>query len=73
MVLMMYVLCLEGVFSGFSEYLADYLQLFWILSGTARVSWYQKDKTRKVKLIWIYWSKRQRVAVASAGPYANLT
>ena len=38
--------------------------------------------TRKVKPIWIvperknqsgfYWSKRQRVAVASAGPYASL-
>jgi len=28
--------------------------------------------TRKVKPIWIYWSKRQWVAVASAGPYTNL-
>jgi len=28
--------------------------------------------TRKVKPIWIYWSKRQWVAVASAGPYADL-
>jgi len=28
--------------------------------------------TRKVKPIWIYWSKRQWVAVASAWPYANL-
>jgi len=30
--------------------------------------------TRKVKPkpIWIYWSKRQWVAVASAGPYASL-
>ena len=30
--------------------------------------------TRKVKPkpIWIYWSKRQWVALASAGPYANL-
>jgi len=26
--------------------------------------------TRKVKPIWIYWSKKQWVAVASAGPYA---
>jgi len=25
--------------------------------------------TRKVKSIWIYWSKRQWVAVASAGPH----
>ena len=29
------------------------------LSGTSRVSRYQKGKTRKVKPIWIYWSKRQ--------------
>jgi len=29
----------------------------YIGSGT-RVSWYQKGKTRKVKLVWIYWSKR---------------
>jgi len=31
--------------------------------------------TRKVKPVWMsgfYWSKRQWVAVASAGPYANL-
>jgi len=28
--------------------------------------------TRKVKPIWIYCSKRQWEAVASAGPYANL-
>ena len=32
----------------------------------------QKGKTRKVKPIWIYWNKRQLVAVASAGAYANL-
>jgi len=30
----------------------------WILSGTTQVSWHQKGKTRKVKPIWIYWSKR---------------
>jgi len=32
----------------------------WILSGTSRVSQHQKGKTsyRKVKPIWIYWSKR---------------
>jgi len=29
--------------------------------------------TRKVKPIWIYWSKRQWVAVVSAGSYAMLT
>ena len=28
--------------------------------------------TRKEKPIWIYWSNRQWVAVASAGPYASL-
>jgi len=39
----------------------------WILSGTTRGA-----STRKVKPIWIYWSKRYWVAVASAGPYANL-
>jgi len=30
------------------------LLLFWIFSGTTRVSRYQKGKTRKVKPIWIY-------------------
>jgi len=30
----------------------------WTLSGTTRVSRYQKGKTRKVKPIWIYWSNR---------------
>jgi len=30
----------------------------WILSGTTRVSRHQKGKTRKVKPVWIYWSKR---------------
>jgi len=39
----------------------------WILSGTTLVSRHQKGKTRKVKPIWIYWRKRQWVAVASAG------
>ena len=46
------------------------LQLFygpWTLSGTTWVSRYQMGKT-----IWIYWRKRLWVAVASAGPYANL-
>jgi len=36
-----------------------------------QVSRHQKGKTRKVKPIWIYWSKRQWVAVASAWPYAS--
>jgi len=48
------------------------LRLFWILSGTTQESQYKKGKTRKVKPIWIYWSKRKWVAVASAGQYANL-
>jgi len=30
----------------------------WTLSRTTQLSWYQKDKTRKVKPIWICWSKR---------------
>jgi len=36
------------------------------LSGTTRVSRYQKGKNQS----GFYWSKRQWVAVASAGPYA---
>ena len=28
--------------------------------------------SRKAKPIWVYWSKRQWLAVAAAGPYANL-
>jgi len=35
------------------------LQPSWIFSGTIRVSQHQKSITRKVKPIWIYWSKRQ--------------
>jgi len=42
------------------------------LSGTTRVSQKQKCKSTKVTPIWIYWSKRKWVAVASARPYANL-
>jgi len=45
-----------------------YYSLFmavWILFGTTRVGRYQKP-------IWSSWNKRQWVAVASAGPYANL-
>jgi len=38
----------------------------WILYRTTPVSRHQKVKTRKVKPIWIYWSKRQWVAVAFA-------
>ena len=38
------------------------------LSGTTRVSRYQKGKNQS----GFYWSKRQWVAVASARPYASL-
>jgi len=38
------------------------------LYGTTRVSRYQKGKNQS----GFYWSKRQWVAVASAGPYASL-
>jgi len=57
------------------QLLLDLLQPFcgpWTVSGTTWVSRYQKGKTRKVTPIWIYWSMRQWVAVASAGLYANL-
>ena len=37
-----------------------------ILPGTTPVSRHQKGKTRKVKPIWIYWSKREWVAVIMA-------
>jgi len=37
----------------------------WTLSGITRVSQYQNQPG-------FYWSKRQWVAVVSAGPYANL-
>ena len=30
----------------------------WTVSGTTWISRYQKGKTRNVKPIWIYWSKR---------------
>jgi len=42
----------------------------WILSRTTRVSRHQKGKTRKVKPIWIYRSKRYWAICR--GPYANL-
>jgi len=43
-----------------------------LFSRTAWVSRHQKSRTILVKPIWIYWSKRQWVSEASAGPYANL-
>jgi len=48
--------------------LLDFVQA----THSTRVSQHQKGKTRKVKQICIYWSKRKWVAVASAGQYANL-
>jgi len=42
-----------------------------ICPGLPRWAGTRKVKTRKVKPIWIYWSKRWWVAVASAGPYAK--
>jgi len=43
-----------------------------LFSTTTWVSRHQKSRTIMVKPICFYWSKRQWVAVASAGPYANL-
>ena len=43
-----------------------------ICPGLPRWAGTRKVKIRKVKPIWIYWSKRQWVAVASAGPYTSL-
>jgi len=37
----------------------------WTLSGITQLSWYQSESE-------FYWSKRQWVALASAGPYENL-
>jgi len=39
---------------------------FWILFGTTQVSWYQKGNT------YLDLLQQETVAVASAGPYANL-
>jgi len=36
----------------------NHFTALWILSGTTWVSWHQKGKTRKVKPIWISWSKK---------------
>ena len=41
------------------------------MSGNTRVSRYQKVKPGRLKPIWIYWSKKWWVAVASAGLYAK--
>jgi len=54
------------------QYYYNSLTAPWTLSATTRESWYHKDKTRKVKPIGIYCSKRHWVEVSSAWPYANL-
>jgi len=43
-----------------------------ICPGPPRWAGTRKVKPGRLKPIWIYWSKRQWVAVASAGPYASL-
>jgi len=59
--------------NGYYYYYNNCFMAPWTMSRTTRVSWYQKGKTRKVKPVWIYYSsKRKWVAVASAGPYADL-
>jgi len=45
------------IFMNYNHYYNRFTAL-WILSGTTRVSQYRKVKTRKVKPIRIYWSKR---------------
>jgi len=50
--------CWLFLLSYYYCYYYNHFMALWILSGTTRVSWYQKGKTRKVKPIWIYWSKR---------------
>jgi len=53
--------CSTEIMSSILILLPPLLLLFtalWILSGTTRVSQYQKGKTMKVKPIWIYWNKR---------------
>jgi len=49
-------------------YIHTYTRLTALFPGTTRVSRYQKGKNQS----GFYWSKRQWVAVASAGPYASL-
>ena len=52
-----------------------YTQLFYCSSGICpgppRWAGTRKVKPERLKPIWIYWSKRQWVAVASAGLYAK--
>ena len=59
-----------------SFYTHTHTQLFYCSSGICPgpPGWAgtRKVKPRRLKPIWIYWSKRQWVAVASAGLYASL-
>ena len=57
--------------SGMKTYYRTIFVLLLLLLPTW-VSRHQKSRTILVKPIRIYRSKRQRVAVSSAGPYANL-
>ena len=49
----------------FCDYYYNRFMALWTLSGTTRVSRYQKGKIRKVKPIWIYWSKQEIVSGSS--------
>jgi len=62
--IMSYFMSIENYYYYYNRFTA-----LWILSGLP--GW---ASTRKVKRkpIWISWSKRQWVAVGSAGPYAYL-
>jgi len=39
-------------------YYHNHFTASWTFSRTTQVSRYQKGKARKVKPVWIYWSKR---------------
>jgi len=47
-------------------YTTDRLMALWTLSGLPAWVSTRKVKARKVKPIWIYWSKTQWLAVTSA-------
>jgi len=54
-----------------SPRLRTYVRLTAFFSRTTWASRHQKSRTILVKPIWVYWSKRQWVAVASAGRYKS--
>jgi len=56
-----------GLCKNFSSWTTTTTPVSSPLSGTTRWA-----ATRKIKPIWIYWGKRQWMAVTSAGPYVNL-